>query len=189
MTLTEVVERICADGAANDEAARAQLIAALADGVLSLKWDDSNPDSHRYTDRGSVERDQPHGKGSYWRENAKFRWESGEILNDWCSYRHNEWRKLLIRKISVNKFWPQPKKRGGRPPILSWELVEQKVIKLMDHHGDFSAADPEWNSQAKLEEKIGEFCEDKFGVRPAESTIRDHAVKFYKTWQDSKAGN
>ena len=31
------------------------------------------------------------------------------------------------------------------------EKIEAKLIHLMDYHGDFTADDPKWKSQARLE--------------------------------------
>jgi hypothetical protein len=50
-------------------------------------------------------------------------------------------------------------KKGGRPPH-DWNTIEKKVVELMDYHGDFSLTDPDWNAQARLEDRIT----DEFGI-------------------------
>jgi hypothetical protein len=35
------------------------------------------------------------------------------------------------------------------------------------NHGPFSADDPEWDAQARLEEKLLKFCYDKTGREPS----------------------
>jgi len=37
---------------------------------------------------------------------------------------------------------------GGHSPVVDWEMVDQEVYYLMAYHGEFSADDPEWNTQA-----------------------------------------
>jgi hypothetical protein len=58
---------------------------------------------------------------------------------------------------------------GGRPPVVNWEMVDEEVFRLMNDNGEFSVDDPEWNAQARLEEAIGDFCENKFEKRPSET--------------------
>ena len=83
---------------------------------------------------------------------------------------------------------PAPTPRpGGRPPALHWETVDSKVFRLMDHNGEFCADDPDWNAQARLENAIADFCETKFGIRPGETTIRDHIREPLRRWRQSRS--
>jgi hypothetical protein len=76
--------------------------------------------------------------------------------------------------------------KGGRPPVVDWEVVKYEVFRLMEHHGNFSPDDPEWNAQARLEEKIEDFCHDKFGMRPGRTTIQDHIAPWLREWKQGK---
>jgi len=76
--------------------------------------------------------------------------------------------------------------KGGRPPVVDWEVVKYEVFRLMEHHANFSPDDPEWNAQARLEEKIEDFCRDKFGMRPGRTTIQDHIAPWLREWKQGK---
>jgi hypothetical protein len=77
-------------------------------------------------------------------------------------------------------------KRGGRPPAVNWEMVEQEVFRLMEENGEFSVDDPDWNAQARLEEGIGDFCQNKFCKRPSEATIRGRIRKPLERWRKQR---
>jgi len=64
------------------------------------------------------------------------------------------------------------KGRGGRPRRYDHDTIEDEVLRLMDHHGDFVAGDKEWDCQARLEEALARFCIEKFGEEPARSTLQ-----------------
>jgi hypothetical protein len=76
---------------------------------------------------------------------------------------------------------------GGRPPVANWEMVEEEVFRLMNDNGEFSVDDPEWNAQARLEEAIGDFCENKFEKRPSETVIRDNIRKPLERWRQLRS--
>jgi hypothetical protein len=59
-----------------------------------------------------------------------------------------------------------PRRRGARPKY-PWEEMEAKTYQLMGYHGPFSADDPVWDAQARLEEKLLKFYYDKTGREPA----------------------
>jgi hypothetical protein len=46
----------------------------------------------------------------------------------------------------------------------------------MDYHGPFSADDPVWDAQARLEEKLLKFCYDKTGREPSIGSLRTHLL-------------
>lgn len=77
--------------------------------------------------------------------------------------------------------------RGGRPPVINWEFVEGEVFRLMDENGGFLAGDKEWNAQARLEEKIKDFCSTKFDYEPASSTIQERIKPMLIEWSEKKA--
>lgn len=58
----------------------------------------------------------------------------------------------------------------------------------MEHYGDFGPDEPEWNAQARLEEKLLAFARDTFGAEPGISTLRENLVPMLARWRASKAG-
>jgi hypothetical protein len=76
---------------------------------------------------------------------------------------------------------------GGRPPVVDWKMVGEEVFRLMNHHNEFSDDDPEWNAQARLESAIADFCETTFGIRPGETTIREHIREPLERWRRSRS--
>jgi hypothetical protein len=75
---------------------------------------------------------------------------------------------------------------GGRKPVADWKMVEEEIFRLMNYHGEFSSDDPEWNAQARLEEAIADFCEDKFKKLPSETTIKEHVRQTLERWRRSR---
>jgi hypothetical protein len=82
---------------------------------------------------------------------------------------------------------PKQAGRGGRPPLVDWTVAKAEIFRLMDHHGEFSADDPEWNAQVRLEEAIQKFCVSKFGVEPATSTSRGHLGEALRDWRTRRS--
>ena len=76
---------------------------------------------------------------------------------------------------------------GGRPFVVNWSMVDEEVFRLMNDNGEFSVDDPEWNAQARLENAIADFCETKFGIRPGETTIKDHIREPLRRWRQSRS--
>jgi hypothetical protein len=76
---------------------------------------------------------------------------------------------------------------GGRPPAVDRVMVGQEVSRLMNHHGEFSADDPDWNAQARLEAAIADFCETTFCKRPSETTIKDNIREPLKRWRQARS--
>jgi hypothetical protein len=86
----------------------------------------------------------------------------------------------------LNRSYPESKpkaQRGGRPPAYDWDAIRKAAFELMDHHDEFSVDDPEWNAQARLEEKL---C-DRFGV--GTSALRARLPNILKDWRKLKAAN
>jgi hypothetical protein len=80
-----------------------------------------------------------------------------------------------------------PKNKGGRPPAVDWDgTVKTEMVRLMDYYRDFGPDVPEWNKQARLEDRLEEFCNKKFSKRPATSTIRDHITPWLAEWRAGK---
>ncbi|MFL5120000.1 MAG: hypothetical protein ACJ8C8_05995 [Microvirga sp.] len=80
------------------------------------------------------------------------------------------------------------KRKTGRPHLLNWDMVREETFRLMDENGTFSADDPDWNAQARLENALFDFCHSKFGVRPGFTTLRDRLPAMLLAWEKSKAG-
>jgi len=59
----------------------------------------------------------------------------------------------------------------------------------MDHNGDFSDADPQWNARARLEEAVLGFCSKKFNREVGLTTLRDRLPAMLEAWRATKIGN
>jgi hypothetical protein len=53
--------------------------------------------------------------------------------------------------------------RTGRNLSYDWSGAQSEAMRLMDHHGDFSVDDREWDRQARLEEAIRRHFEARLG--------------------------
>jgi hypothetical protein len=79
------------------------------------------------------------------------------------------------------------KRRTGRPPKLDWSAVEVEVFQLMDHHGEFSPNDREWNAQAKLEAAVQDLCKLKLHTDISVSRIKEKLPEMLQRWRDKKS--
>jgi hypothetical protein len=77
------------------------------------------------------------------------------------------------------------KKRGPRDAY-PWQKIEAKMIRLMDYYGDFSADDPKWNAQARLEEKLTAFCEGECRRSPSPSQLRTRITPWLAAWRSAR---
>jgi hypothetical protein len=78
----------------------------------------------------------------------------------------------------------KPKARpGGRPPAYDWDAIRQLAVELMEHNGEFSGDDPDWNVQARLEDALAE----RFGV--STSALRLKLPKILSDWRKTKVRN
>jgi hypothetical protein len=73
-------------------------------------------------------------------------------------------------------------RKGGRKPY-DRQAIEKRVGELMDHHGNFSTDDPDWNTDARLVEKL----EDELGI--SRSTLYETIPPMVDAWRRSKSGN
>jgi hypothetical protein len=99
-----------------------------------------------------------------------------------------EWREG--HEVTSPPAGAKSNKRRGRTFTYDQQLVRGELFRLMDCHDDFTPADRAWNCQARLEEALADFCEKKFGKRPAISTLRDRISPLLIEWHEKKrAGN
>jgi hypothetical protein len=107
MALLEAVTHIRSADNCDENAAREQLIAALADGALGpLRWQrerDDKPPLFGFTSIVTPTDTPPLGRA--W-EKAKIRWKTGHVRDDWGGYKPGKWRILLISKYRVVRCWP-----------------------------------------------------------------------------------
>jgi hypothetical protein len=117
------------------------------------------------------------------------------------------WAKKIDRQVppeleaAVAKYHQQPaplsdgsdksdhaneKAKRGPKFKWDWESLQAEAFELLDYHGDFDAADPEWNSQSCLERALLELHGEP---APAESTLRQYVVKWVAAWRKAKADN
>jgi hypothetical protein len=119
-----------------------------------------------------------------------------------------KWRDLKIRsqqligaifgaeaanKIAATLVPDQPEDRPHRAkpgPKPDFELgeIEAKCYDLMDHNGDFTPDDPDWDCQARLETALMKFCQETRGREPGASTLREKLPEWLSTWHKRKTG-
>jgi hypothetical protein len=78
------------------------------------------------------------------------------------------------------------RQKPGPKPDFSWEKAEAKCYHLMDHNGDFTPDDPDWDCQARLEEELMTFFQNTDGRQPAPSTLREKLPGWLSTWHERK---
>jgi hypothetical protein len=120
MTLPEAVTHIRSADGCDEEEARRQLIAALAEGLRPLgvlKWERERNDRSPpmgYTPATTPTDTPPTGPA--WLK-AKIRWKDGRVRDDWGEYKPGKWRVLLIQRHSVHRVWhsreANTESRGG----------------------------------------------------------------------------
>jgi hypothetical protein len=74
------------------------------------------------------------------------------------------------------------KKRGPKFKF-NWTAIEQEACRLMQEHGDFTAANPSWNAQARLEEKLQEFHYERFGGELGMTQLRWRIGQWLTIWR------
>jgi hypothetical protein len=74
------------------------------------------------------------------------------------------------------------KKRGPKLKF-NWTAIEQEAYRLMQEHGDFTAANPSWNAQARLEEKLQEFHYERFGGELGMTQLRWRIGQWLTIWR------
>jgi hypothetical protein len=111
MTLPQAVAHIRSARECDERAARRQLIAALADGARALqplKWEREPGD--RPSPIGAapmmISMDAP-PLGHAWSD-AKIRWKTGQVRDEWGEYKPGQWRVLLISRYGIARLWPLP---------------------------------------------------------------------------------
>jgi hypothetical protein len=77
---------------------------------------------------------------------------------------------------------PTAKKRGPKFKF-NWTAIEQETYRLMQEHGDFTAANPSWNAQARLEEKLQEFHSERFGGELGMTQLRSRIGQWLTIWR------
>jgi hypothetical protein len=98
-----------------------------------------------------------------------------------------KYRKFLLSKIWFEKCFEISSDDGvsaaPKRNVDLWAAVKNEVFRLMNHHGEFSDDDPNWNCQARPEDATGVFILQHFERSPSESGIRSHVVGALKEWR------
>jgi hypothetical protein len=108
MTLPETLAHICSVENCGEKAAQREAVKALADGVRvlgPLKWERERAD--RQPPFGTTSITAPTDTpplGAAWLE-AKIRWKTGRVRDDWGEYKPGKWRLLLILRSKVVNLW------------------------------------------------------------------------------------
>jgi hypothetical protein len=91
-------------------------------------------------------------------------------------------RESLGRWLSEIAGKPIAKKRGPKFKY-DWSGIEQETYRLMREHGYFTPANPSWNAQARLEEKLQEFHYDRFGEELGMTQLRSRIGQWLTIWR------
>jgi hypothetical protein len=96
----------------------------------------------------------------------------------WMRDDNDHWIFATLQSAGeVLKQFNQP---GGRSAGFDWQTIEIEAIRLMNVYGDFAPNKPKWNAQARLEDKLLEFCQIKWGREPSSSRLRSE--KYLPSW-------
>ena len=71
---------------------------------------------------------------------------------------------VFIPAGDVRKSFPASgagRRKGGRPAEIQYNVLHAEFLRLMDHHGNVSPHDPEWNSNEKVIEALQRFYSEK----------------------------
>jgi hypothetical protein len=100
------------------------------------------------------------------------------------------WRGVRIERLSLDGWLSKPtgqaqsaRRKGGRKPVVDWQVVEREAVHIRQQEGPFDPAVPEWNCQARLEERLLAFCQKRFGLEPGVATLRSRIPLFLATYQ------
>jgi len=110
MTLPQAITHICGADHISEVNARRELLKALADDAFRsriqflVRWQDDARISGAATPDQIGPPDVP-PRAQQWAQ-AKIRWASGKVRNDWGEYKHGKWRMVLVRRSTVLRLWP-----------------------------------------------------------------------------------
>jgi len=80
----------------------------------------------------------------------------------------------------------KPSKKRGPKQQFEWDELKVEVFRLMEIHGDFFEADLEWGRQARLEEKLLEYCSREWRREPGMTQLRKHLGKWLPEWRAAR---
>jgi hypothetical protein len=185
-TIPEVVTDICAADDCVPTAARNQLRRALTAGDLwPLRWQPEKSDRTPPTMGAgplAVADDLPPSK-QVWLE-AKIRWKTGRVLDEWGQYNNGKWRVLLMHRLVVADLIHcirssaqvsnlSRRKPGGRPSTRNQVYVALR--KMQDDGYNMT------QSKKRLAEEAAKRSGQKLGTKNwAERTITDHVRKWLR---------
>jgi hypothetical protein len=94
------------------------------------------------------------------------------------------WTDIFIVASGAARAGNRPKGKSGRKPKWDWQAIERFAFDRMDHHGEFSADDPEWRGIADLEREI----QVRFGGAggPSHSTLAS-VPQMVERWRKQKS--
>ena len=170
MTLPEAVSHICSADNCDEDSARHQLVAALADGLSvlgPLKW--KREGSDKPPSFGSspvtIPTDTP-PLGRVWLK-ANIKWKTGTVRDNWGEYKNGKYRVLLIQRHSINRNWPPPSKLS-----IPSGATSTKAIDLSTHK---SGGRP--SERAKVFNALDMMRKEGIDMATPQKTLADEAAK------------
>lgn len=98
----------------------------------------------------------------------------------------DDWSKESAPPTHLSTEAKPLRKRGAKERI-QWGAIKIEMMRLMDHHGDFSSDDPEWDAQARLEEALKQYCQRQFGDEPSDGALRQKLPEWLDEWHSGKS--
>jgi hypothetical protein len=182
---------------------RASMGGALNSEQAAEQWDEAEREVVSELGRGALNAEGANGRGEYvlippgkW-PLASSRWEPGRptitypdrignTLGGTLEVGPERWEGIRVRKREAARFRTTASRVGAKPKY-DWPLIRREAERLMDYHGDFSADDPVWDAQARLEEQLMTFCNDRWQRAPSPSQLRAHLKPTLEAWRAKQA--
>jgi hypothetical protein len=145
--------------------------------VAGGSWQDFKPEWWNWErwrlrfDRCKIDPEYPFGVRPSWREEG----------DHWIFVTQASLNPFLIKISHVDQ-----RRRGGRKPEFDWEVILSQAERLMGHHGEFDASDPEWNAKARLEEALKSFSQEKWGREPSTAVLRERLARWLPGYRRRK---
>ena len=121
-----------------------------------------------------------------WRD---LRIQSRELVAIFEAENSEAFNEIAATLVTADEHEDRPQKaKPGPKPEFEWGRIETKCYALMDHHGDFTPDDPDWDCQARLEEALMKLCQETWAHEPGASTLREKLPGWLWTWRGRKIG-
>jgi hypothetical protein len=77
--------------------------------------------------------------------------------------------------------------KAGRKPSYCYQTLGKETFRLLEHHGDLSPDDPEWNSKEDLIAALQDFYKKKHRREPPRTTLQPYVNRWLSEWRARNA--